>query len=274
MGKKKINERYQGHIVGVKTKLFYEDIKPFFDIKSLQETKNGESHTVYILDNDYILKIYEEENLFNIDAEIELLNYTKNLCVPKVIKDNIFIKGKRGLVFSKAKGESVVEFVKSTHLEQIGQFLSSFHKMTKNKKHNNLSAFGKSQLRVLIERTGNKTFQDEFDCLKIELKNDGIIHGDLFLDNATFCEDKLTCVFDFSDACEGDFIFDLAVVALSWCSNKEEINILLNAYDKEIKLDDFIIYLRYASLYYCVKRHLTNRDYDNIIFKNKFIDLI
>ncbi len=260
--------------MGVKTKLFYEDIKPFFDIKTLQETSTGESHTVYILDDEYILKIYEEENIFNIDAEIELLNYTEKLCVPKIIKDDIFIKGKRGLVFSKAKGESIIEFVKSTHLLQIGQFLKSFHNMTINKKHNNSSTFGKSELKLLIEKTGNEIFKKEFDSLKIELKNDGIIHGDLFLDNATFCEDELTCVFDFSDACEGDFIFDLAVVALSWCKNKDEIKTLLNAYDKSIELNDFIPYLKYASLYYCVKRHLTNRDYDNIIFENKFIDLI
>lgn len=261
--------------MGVKTKLLYEDIKPFFDIKTLEETKSGQSHTVYILDDEYILKIYEDETTpFNVDAEIKLLSYVSNLTVPKIIKDDVFIKGKRGIVFSKAKGESIVDFVKSTHLRQIGEFLNSFHKITKNKTHNNLSTFGKNELKLLIEKTQNKEFQNEFYSLNIELKNHGIIHGDLFLDNAAFCEDKLTCVFDFSDACEGDFIFDLAVVALSWCSNKDEIITLLNAYDISIKIDEFIPYLRYASLYYCVKRHLTNRDYDNIIFKNKFIDLI
>ncbi|WP_428026661.1 phosphotransferase [Arcobacter sp.] len=260
--------------MGVKTKIFYEDIKPFFDIKTLEETNNGESHTVYILDDEYILKIYEEENIFNIDAEIKLLNYTSSLCVPKIIKNDIFIKGKRGLLFSKAKGESVKEFVKSTHLEQIAQFLKSFHKITKDKKHDNLSSFGKSELKALIKKTGNQVFEKEFDSLNIELKNDGIIHGDLFLDNATFCEDKLTCVFDFSDACEGDFIFDLSVVALSWCSNKSDVLVLLDAYDKSISLEEFIPYLRYASLYYCVKRHLANRDYDNIIFKKKFKELV
>jgi homoserine kinase type II len=261
--------------MGVKTKLFYEDIKPHFDINTLEETNSGESHTVYILDNEYILKIYEDETTpFDVDSEIELLNYSSKLCVPKIIKDNIYIKGKRGVVFSKGKGESLVENVHEIHLEQIATFLKSFHTLTENKKHKNRSTFGKSALKEFINKTDKKSFKDEFDSLTIEFKNNGVIHGDLFLDNATFCKDRLTCVFDFSDACEGDFIFDLAVVALSWCSSRSDINTLLNSYDKSITLDEFIPYLRYASLYYCVRRYLANRDYDNIIFEKKFKDLI
>ena len=51
----------------------------------------------------------------------------------------------------------------------------------------------------------------------IELKDDGIIHGDLFLDNTKFTDDKLTAVFDFIEACNGSFLFDLSVIANSWC---------------------------------------------------------
>jgi homoserine kinase type II len=275
LGEKKNIARYQGYLMGVKTKLFYEDIKPYFDLKTFEETNSGKSHTVYILDKEYILKIYEDETTpFDVDAEVDLLNYSSELCVPKIIKDDIYIKGKRGVVFTKGEGESLLEFVHHTHLEQIAKFLKSFHNLTKGKKYKNISNFGKRDLKKFINKTKNKSFEDELNSINIEFKNDGVIHGDLFLDNATFCEDKLTCVFDFSDACEGDFIFDLAVVALSWCSSKEDIKILLNSYDKSIKIDDFIPYLRYASLYYCVRRDLANRDYDNIIFEKKFKDLI
>ena len=70
--------------------------------------------------------------------------------------------------------------------------------------------------------------------MKINLNNDGIIHGDLFVDNAIFKDDKLTCVFDFSDSCNGDFLFDLAVVALSWCKDFIQVKQLLKAYDESI----------------------------------------
>lgn len=46
----------------------------------------------------------------------------------------------------------------------------------------------------------------------------GIIHGDLFCDNALFDRGQLTGIIDFYNACDGAFIFDLAVTLNDWCS--------------------------------------------------------
>lgn len=258
--------------MGVKTKITLNDLYEVFDVKSLQETTNGVSHTVYILNQNYILKLYENVDEKYVDEEIKLLNLCKDLSVPKIEKE-LFIKQKRALIFKKSEGVSLNR-VKTNHLKEIASFLKKLHKTTKNKKHKKANVFDKSFLKILVEKSQNDFFKKEFDSIKIELKNDGIIHGDLFLDNAVFCDDKLSCVFDFSDACEGDFIFDLAVVALSWCEEKTQVEKLINYYDENILLEEFILYMRYASLYYCVTRFLDNRDYDNILFQNKFKDLI
>ena len=258
--------------MGVKTEISKKDISSYFDIKSLKPTSNGVSHTVYIVNDSYILKLYEDVEDFYVDEEIKLLNLCSQLNIAKVEKQ-LFIKNKRALVFKKSKGE-ILDEVKFIHLNQIALFLKDLHKQTKNKKHKNKDMFSKKSLENLIEKSKNDFFKTEFENIDIKLKNDGIIHGDLFLDNAIFYENKLTCVFDFSDACEGDFVFDLAVIALSWCNNKAQVLELVNTYDKSIKLDDFIKYMRYASLFYCVSRYLDNRDYGNILFKNKFKDLI
>jgi len=100
----------------------------------------------------------------------------------------------------------------------------------------------------------------------IQLQNDGIIHGDLFLDNAKFEDDQLTGVYDFSEACNGDFLFDLAVVSLSWCFdknkiNKKKVNILINSYNDSIKYLQFIEYIKYALLYYATARYLNGNDH-------------
>ena len=52
-----------------------------------------------------------------------------------------------------------------------------------------------------------------------------------------------------SEACNGDFIFDLAVVASSWCfddnkPNYEKINTLLSSYGLQIQLDTFKEYIK------------------------------
>lgn len=45
----------------------------------------------------------------------------------------------------------------------------------------------------------------------------GLIHGDLFRDNVLFVGENLTALLDFESAQRGTFVYDLAVVFLSWC---------------------------------------------------------
>jgi len=64
----------------------------------------------------------------------------------------------------------------------------------------------------------------------------GVIHADLFHDNALFVEEQVSGVIDFYYACTGPFLYDLAVTANDWCTDKIgaiqplKLNALLNAY--------------------------------------------
>lgn len=253
--------------MGVKTKITIDDLSAFLKISTLEETSDGNSDSVYVLNEKYILKIYED-NLSKSIHEEKVLNLCSKLKVPK-IKHKFIIKGKNTLVFNKAKGISLKN-VNENHLYEIAIFLKNFHNITKNKSFNTSYSYDKEYLEKLINQTNNEYFDNWYKNLNIELKNDGIIHGDLFVDNAIFLEDKLNCVFDFSDSCSGDFLFDLAVVALSWCKTKKEINTLIKFYDENLEFDSFLEYVKYASLYYCVKRSIENRKFDDIDYFKKF----
>ena len=58
----------------------------------------------------------------------------------------------------------------------------------------------------------------------------GIIHADLFQDNALFQGDTLCGVIDFYDACYAPYIYDIAITLNAWCSNKE--GVLDRTYEK------------------------------------------
>lgn len=64
---------------------------------------------------------------------------------------------------------------------------------------------------------------------------EGIIHGDLFRDNALVDDGKLVALIDFESASLGTFVYDLMVCAHAWC--------FANAYDEQLVRGLFAGYL-------------------------------
>lgn len=58
----------------------------------------------------------------------------------------------------------------------------------------------------------------------------GIVHGDLFRDNALWQGDQLTGVLDFYFAGEDSLLFDLAVAANDWCDDAAHLQALVAGY--------------------------------------------
>jgi len=250
--------------MGVKTKLTKKDITPFIKVNKLKKTKNGVSDTVYILDDKYVLKLFERSTKQDIQEEQRLLQLCKDLKVPKLIKKPIKIKNKYALIYKKEDGKSLTK-VKRKHIKQIGIFLKEFHTKTKNHNTKNKNIFSKKYLKKLIIKTNNVKLLKTFNKITIIPKENSIIHGDLFRDNVLFKYNKLSSVIDFSEVSKGDAYFDLAVVGIDWCINDKDLKTLLKSYNSKITLKKFKAYMKYALLYYATTRYLDNRNYNELL---------
>lgn len=267
MGKEKRVTR--GSKLGVKIKITQDDLPKKYKIFPLIETTDGVQSSVYLLGDKYVLKLYDEPN-YNIEDEILLLKSISSLKVIQYVED-FCIRGYICIFYKQIKGESIFKPTIS-HIKQIALFLREFHTKTSNNVSNNTNLYDTNELKSVINKRGITLLQKHINTINIKLKNDGIIHGDLFCDNVKWENDILSGVYDFSEACNGDFIFDLAVVACSWCfdddePNYEKIDALLCTYALDIKLVEFKEYIKYALIYYATKRYLDNRNYQELISK-------
>jgi len=256
--------------MGIKQPILKEQLPLKYQDYELLETKDGLTHSVYLLGDSYALKIVDKDELDMVYNEQKLLKNLSFLKVPKCTE----IVQKKGYIFAfytQIQGESIYT-PNTNHIKQIALFLKEFHSISKNISTSNSAVFTKEYLKDLVLKTEEKKFLNYFDSIECELKNDGIIHGDLFCDNVKFYENNLTGVYDFMQACSGDFCFELAVVALSWCFDEDSLNIqkvdvLLKNYEIEISLVLFKEYIKFALLYYITKRYLVQNEYKDLLLK-------
>lgn len=265
--------------MGIKIRISKKDLPLKYQNFNLIETTDGISDSVYLLNSKYVLKIFENGTKEQVLNECNLLTELKSLPIPQIV-DIFMMKNKVAAIYTQLEGESL-ESAEAVHIKQIALFLKQLHtkttslKLTSNKTNKyfkNTKLFEKKRLETMIINSSNKMLFQYFEKTNCTLKNNGIIHGDIFLDNVKFKSDKLTGVYDFIEACEGDFLFDLAVVAISWCFNnntldKAKLKILIDNYDNKIEYIKFQEYIKYALLYYATTRYLNSNDYLSLIKK-------
>jgi homoserine kinase type II len=249
--------------MAVYTKINKKDIVSINDqfemerITHFKGIKKGIENTNYLLKtkkNKFILTIFEKRVS---DKEIpffmklmDLLN-NSNINCPKPLKSKngshlIKIKNKKACIVSFINGKDKIK-LNLNNCYEVGKVIANIHQITKKIKISRKNSMGIKELGPLLKsiKFKSKKFSNLQKFLTNNLKEikknwpsklpQGIIHGDLFIDNIFFNKDKLSGVIDFYFAANDIFMYEIAICINALCFDHKNSKFEMNKQkDKKI----------------------------------------
>ena len=234
-----------------KKDIFYINKK--FNIEkiiSFKGIKQGIENTNYLLiskNKKFILTIFEKRVLKNeipfFMKLMDKLNYSKINC-PKplrTINGNYLIKlkNKTACIVSFLEGKDK-EKLNPKNCFEIGKIIARMHLVTKKMKIFRKNSMGIKNLDPLLKSIKFKS--NKSNNLKKFLVNNfknikknwpkklpnGIIHGDLFIDNIFFKKNKLSGIIDFYFAGNDFYMYEIAICINALCFDKKKSKFEIN----------------------------------------------
>ena len=234
--------------MAVYTKINKKDLlyinKKFNDERflSFKGIKQGIENTNYLLkskNKKYILTIFEKRvSKKEIPFFMELMDElnTSKLNCPKPLKNKdgkylINLKNKTACIVSFLQGKDKKNLnIKNCY--DVGRVIAQMHLHTQKIKLFRKNSMGVKNLNPLLKsiKFKSKKFTNIDKFLKINFDNikkkwpkklpDGIIHGDLFIDNIFFKNNKLSGIIDFYFAANDYFMYEIAICINALCFDK------------------------------------------------------
>jgi homoserine kinase type II len=236
------------------------NFKDFIDFKGISSGVTNSNYVIFMPHSKFILTLFEHITIEELPFYSDLMTYLaqENFLCPKPIENNSgqalgLLKDKPALMVSFLEGKEIaIRDSKSCYL--VGEYLAKLHLTTNNFPQSNKNTRGLSwmsdmylNLKEYLSLEDQKIIELEInyhkEIDKAELP-EGIIHGDLFIDNVLFLNDKVSGFIDFYYACNEKFIYDIAIAINDWCIDDDgKINKLLysefiKGYQSERKLTD------------------------------------
>jgi len=242
--------------MAVYTKISKRDlsyINQKFDIENFQTfkgIKQGIENTNYLLkskNRKFILTIFEKRVLKKeIPFFMKLMDRLSNLNIncPRPLKNRngnfiIKLKGKSACIVTFLKGKDKKK-LNYKNCFDVGKMIASMHFSTKKIKLFRKNSMSIKNLNPLLKsiKFKSKKFINLEKFLKINLRDiknrwpkklpNGIIHGDLFIDNIFFYNNKLSGLIDFYFAANDYYMYEIAICVNALCFDKNKTKFILN----------------------------------------------
>jgi len=250
--------------MSVYTNIEPSELEDFLNNYSLGALSNyeginaGIENTNYFVSTDsgeFVLTIFEEIGFDTLPYYLNFMAHLSDHGMPTAhpVADNKnnyvrVLKDKPAAIVRRLEGKNVLQ-PEAAHCSAIGHALAQMHTIGQSfdgvlENPRGIAWTEKTADRVFSQLSNNEQslLKQEMNFRKQVPTNDlpkGVVHADLFRDNAMFKDQNLTGIIDFYYACNDYLLYDLAVTVNDWCSEESgELNIslydaLINAYKAE-----------------------------------------
>jgi len=225
------------------------------DFEGISEGIENTNYFVTTTKTRYVLTLFEQLKFDELPYFLNIMAFLSEHEVPSAHpiadKQQHFLrrlKGKPAALVQCLAGKSI-EQPTLDHCRSLGAALGRFHRHSQMFQGHRDNMRGPAwwqesirNLRSVVDPESAKWMGDEIEFQahyqQIDLPQ-GVIHADLFRDNALFEGNQLSGIIDFYYACNDALLYDIAVVANDWCSQpdgsfyRDKLDALLSAYDIE-----------------------------------------
>lgn len=228
------------------------DLGQVVDSAGIPDGIANSHYAVATTQGDYVLTLFEAQNDEELTPVIELLQrlgaHNPLYPNPQADRQNRLLRnlnGKPALVCKRLAGRSLVSPTLD-QCRQIGAQLARLHVDTRDYAFPIASHHDVLSIKALFEQVESQLSGVDLELILAELQFQaeheqqtlpgGVIHGDLFRDNALFADGQISGILDFYSACRDHWLRDIAVCANDWCCddgifNTQKLASLLSGYE-------------------------------------------
>jgi len=204
-------------------------------------------------DRCFVLTLFEHHALEQMQYYLGLMHHLADHRVPSAdpVADNKgnyvrLFKQKPAALVHCLDGGSIVD-TEVSHCEQIGAAMGKMHAAGLSYNAHQSNPRGPAWCASTAETVSSKLADEDVVLLQAEVdfqKSNrdadiprGVVHADLFRDNALWDGDTLSGIIDFYYACDDVLLYDVAVLVNDWCNthdaalDKDKVMALLQAYN-------------------------------------------
>lgn len=187
----------------------------------------------------YVLTLFERLSAAELPFFVQLTSYLHHLQrpVPCALANKqgaqiCFLAGKPAVIVPKIDGKHCTQ-TSVLACAQVGAELARIHVSCKSfqpQPNNPRDLIWLRQSAGLLQSALNDEERRLLSTTLAELERfylhkpalpRGIIHGDLFRDNVLFDQQGITAIIDFYNACQDDWLYDVAITVNDWCTEND-----------------------------------------------------